>query len=990
VERSTHLPDEKEPRQDNSETYTLTLDELATKLRTDLKQGLTYREAEERHRIYGPNVVQVKQSIFKTYVAPFLNWLIDIYLIVSVVLALLALFLLPEIWGRVIYWLSIIAVNIFITLVQETRAQTRLKAIEELSAPKSKVVREGRLTEIPADQVVPGDIIRLREGDKVPADARIIDASNLRVNEASLTGESEEVEKYPGIIQVDECRTLSGIRNNVFLGTYVNTGYATALVTKIGEDTQIGRISSNMGKVTREILLRTKVNKLAKYLTIAVLAYLAIYFLDDFLILRLRYAFVRGLNLHLLATDVSRGLIMAMSIMPINIPLLTTLILVTGVLVMAGHRIIVRDLNAVEGLGRVSVICSDKTGTITKDEMTVKWILLPSTERKVKLYGVTGVGFQPYGKILPVDSNMDLSFLKKEPDFLGGGEAEIKAGSCLELLLVSGLLNNDSSIIEERVETTDYGGQVKYRALGDASDASILVMFRKSRLDEDLFKSGFQEVYSFPFDSKLKRMTRVFKHEGRYVLFTKGATETILSLCSFIAKDDLEKVEALNDAEKTSAENMADVFSASAFRVISFAFRYLDELPPQGERDFLEKDLTYLGFVAIIDPPREDVLESIVEAKSAGIKTVIITGDSVETGKSIAEEVGILEEEGLAVEGCDIGGLSDEDFLRTSVFARVLPENKMEIIDRYKKEGRVVAMSGDGVNDALAISRADVGIAMGITGTDVAKEAADMIITDDSFNSIITGIRQGRGLFQKIRAIVFFYVAVNLAEAIVFFGTSLIPGFFLLTLWQHQLITITTHSIPPFALIIDRLSRDAMKEKPRDTEDIFTKRLAVALLLFAISLSVVLYVGYAETLRRVIPLFDENKMGFIPHFDIIDPANPSGWAQAKARTILYTIIVVAECTLVISLRRINKPVQRILKEDNYWVVWLFILIVPAALLALMYIPETQLILETYAGINLEIIRLTTIDWIIAIILGLIPVALLEYYKMWTRKRDLVF
>lgn len=364
----------------------------------------------------------------------------------------------------------------------------------------------------------------------------------------------------------------------------------------------------------------------------------------------------------------------------------------------------------------------------------------------------------------------------------------------------------------------------------------------------------------------------------------------------------------------------------------------------------------------------------------------MVTGDSLQTARSIAEQVGIATKENLSVEGSQVNSLSDEEFDRTTVFARVSPEHKGAIIDRYQKQDRVVAMTGDGVNDILAISKADVGISMGITGTDIAKETADMVVADDSFNSIVVGIREGRGLFQKIRSIIFFYVAVNLAEALAYFGSSLIPNFYLLHGWQQIYIFMTAHSIPPFALIVDRLSRDVMKEKPRDDEGIFNRRLVVALALFSLSLSLMFYLAYFGTLNGIIPLFEENKMGFSPTFDPNNPLSPVNWAQAKARTMLHTIAFIAECALVISLRRINKPFFKILREDNYWIIWPFILLVPATHLILMYIPMTQLILQnSFLAINLEVIRLTLFDWIICIAMGLLPITLLESYKVWVKK-----
>ncbi|MCD6514552.1 MAG: cation-transporting P-type ATPase [Candidatus Odinarchaeota archaeon] len=988
---------EKELELSEVETYTLPLEELIKRLKTDIERGLDQKEVERRLAIFGPNVIpKIKPSLFKVYIAPLLNWLINIYLIISTILAVFAFLILPEIWGQVIEWLSVIAVNAALAIVQQARAQTKLEALQRLSAPKSKVIREGKIIEIPSEQIVPGDIIKLDQGDRVPADARIISASSLRVNEAPLTGESEEVEKFEHDVPLDKDTPLSRRKNMVFLGTYVTAGSATALVVKTGRQTEIGKISKDLEELsTGEIPLRQKVNRLAKYLGLAVVIYLSIAITYNmFLLYTNNLIFVNGIfNTKLVIKEIVRCLITAMSIMPINIPLLTTIILLTGVLAMAKHQVIIRDLNSVESLGRVSVVCSDKTGTITKNEMTVKWVWIPRFQSSDgALYGVTGVGFEPSGKILSVklDGNPNLrEIITKEPETLGDGEVRIEQYTPLEYLLASGYLNNDSSITKEKVKGPDKKReQIAYKAIGDTTDASILVLFYKSKLDPEIYKNRFQLVRNYPFDSKLKRMTKVFldKENGRYVVFTKGATEVLLPRCNYIVKDKVADIEILDEKKKEHIGERTRLFASEGYRVISFSFKYMDSLPPKGdnEREVIESDMIYLGFVAIIDPPREGVRDSVFEAKSAGIKPIMITGDSVETAKSIAMQVGIAGENDLAVEGSKIPYLTDDEFLRTTVFARVSPEHKKIIIERYKKRDQVVAMTGDGVNDALAISMADVGIAMGISGTDVAKQAADMIIADDSFTSIVVGIREGRGLFQKIRAIIFFYIAVNFAEALVYFGSSLIPGFYLLNTWQQIYIFMTAHSLPPFALIIDRLSRDVMKEKPRDTEGIFNIPLRNALMIFSLSLALSMSIAYFATYYGIIPVFDFNKAGYVPRFQVsID--DPVNWAQAKARTMLHTVAFVAECTLVISLRRLNKPIHKILKEDNYWILWPLIVLVPIAHLILMYMPETQLILIQAMGINLEVVQLTWIDWIIALALGLFPILLLESYKIWLKK-----
>ena len=553
------------------ETYTLPLEELIRRLDTNIETGLSEEEAKRRLQFFGPNVIpKVKPSLFKVYIAPLLNWLINIYLIISTILAVFAIFVLPNIWGQVIEWLAVIAVNSVLAIVQQARAQSKLEALEKLSAPQSKVIREGKLKVIPADQLVPGDIIKLEQGDRVPADARIIRASSLRVNEAPLTGESVEVDKLQEGTPVDPDTPLSSRRNMIYLGTYVTAGSAIALVVETGKDTEIGVISKSLEELnTGEIPLRKKVNRLAKYLGLAVLTYLAISITYNvYNMVNRRELFIHGeLNIKLLSQEIVRSLITAMSIMPINIPLLTTIILITGVLAMAKHNVIIRDLNAVESLGRVSVVCSDKTGTITKNEMTVKWIWLPKSENDEELYGVTGVGFDVEGKILVV-ANEDCTpeIIKKEPQEITEKEAIVLSNSTLETLLISGLLNNDSLVTQEMKK--DKGRKrVVFKAIGDITDASILILFYKSGLDPNIYKEKYRLVLDLPFDSILKRMTKVYMTPtGKYVSFTKGATEVLLPRCTKIMRQQVDNIVELSDKERERIRKMADMFASEGFR----------------------------------------------------------------------------------------------------------------------------------------------------------------------------------------------------------------------------------------------------------------------------------------------------------------------------------------------------------------------------------------------------------------------------------------
>jgi Ca2+-transporting ATPase len=986
---------EKDREREYAQTCSLPIDKLTKQYKTNISQGLSQSDAAQRLKEFGPNSIpKLKRGLFKVWISPFLNLLITIYLIISVVLAIFAFFIYPSAGSQLVIWFPIIAANALLSMLQQARAQKKLTALQQLSAPRCEVIRDGQLTKIVAEEVVPGDIVKLERGNKIPADGRIVSSSSLRVNEAALTGESEEVEKFEDGSVPQKDLPLCRRNNMVFMGTFVTAGSCNLLVTRNGRETELGRISKSLGELgTHEIPLVKKVNRVARYLGIAVLIYLVISLTVNFYHL---YSGGGPIDTNLLSQIIVRNLITSMSIMPINIPLLTTIILLTGILAMSTHQVVVRDMSAVETLGRISVVCSDKTGTITKNEMTAKWICCPTVKGEDPSYGVTGVGFEPTGTILEVDSESDLKeTVMKGPEALTGERTKIEHDSPLEYILLSGMLDNDSSVVKESIKLAGKE-RVVYRLEGNATDASLLVLFHKSGLDDKPYKSRFEEVRGFPFDSKLKYSAGIFKDKktNKHIMLMKGATEVLLPRCKFLAEKAITQAEPLNSRDKTAIDKRADIFASSGFRVISFALAYLDRLPPtiKTDRECPQNDLTYLGFVAIMDPPREGVHESVAEAKEAGIKPVMITGDNVETARSIATEVGIAERGDLAVEGSQINSLTDKQFLKTSVFARVVPENKMTIIDRYKKEHRVVAMTGDGVNDSLAISKADVGIATGITGTDVAKQAADMIITDDSFNSIIAGISEGRGLFQKIRLIVFFYIAVNFAEAMIYFGSSLMPGFYLLNPWQQIFIFSTAHTVPPLAIIVGHLSKYVMKEKPRDTEGILNKHLGIALIIYAVSLAFMFYLAYFATYNSIIPVFAANQSSIVtPGIISSNPYNPTVWAQAKARTMLFAVLIVGECPLILSLSRMYKPKEKIPGEkSNRRILWPFVLLIPIVFAALMYIPVLQLFMIKLLGANFEIIPLTVVDWILAIGIGLVPLLLLELYIAFVRRRGQSF
>lgn len=967
------------------------LDTIIAALDTDPENGLTQQEAEQRIRDYGENTIPVvKGSFWKVYLAPLFNYLITVYLIMSFVLLILA-FQEPSIWPQVTLWLSIVVANFIIAIIQQRRARKKFEALKRLTEPTSVIIRDGLTREIPAEQLVPGDVIELDPGDWIPADARILTCGGFAVDEASLTGESVPVGKTT-TPQLDPDTPLSDRTNMVYRGTFVQTGTAKTLVIRTGRQTEIGQLSTELAQLqTGEIPLTQKVNVLGKWLTVAILIFLAVQLIVKGWLLSQEG--LRLLDRSFIIREIADSIVASMAVMPINIPLLTTITLLTGVLAMATYKVLIRDLSAIESLGRISVLCADKTGTITRNQMTVKRIWDAATNQ---LYSVTGLGYGPSGVIYPIAPQATTKTREKHvPAMLGPPHP----GSSLERFLIAGFLNNDAElVIEEFFEPT---GETSWRAIGDPTEAALIALYNKSGINKAVVEAEYQLVQVYAFDSELKRMTKVFTYQGnpRLVAYSKGATEVILERCTTVMEPSNEQKKELTSEQKTKIQAFADEFAALGFRILSLAYKPMPDapMPDEEQRTTVENDMTYLGFVCLVDPPRSGIRESVRECTSAGIDTIMITGDHALTAKTIAHEVNILTEGESVHDGAEAASLDKDEFIKTAVYARVIPKHKQIIVERYQALDRVVAMTGDGVNDALAVSMADAGIAMGITGTDVTKEAADLIITDDSFNSIVTGIREGRGLFQKIRMMIWFYLCVDLAEFIVYFGASLIPNFVLITSWQRVYIFSLIHSFPAFALIWDRIGREIMERKPLDTEGIMNRKLAKAMILGAFVLAGIISLVYFVTFNGIIPLNADNtiKGGFVPlsfrfrYPPYADPSSPLGWSQAKARTMFLTTVFLSEAILVLSIRRMDQSFFTSLKSAS-WFVYLMVFFWPIMHVVVMYIPQTQYLLIEYLWINLEIIRLSYSDWIICVGASLIPILALELYKWHIRRQGEVF
>ncbi|MFX0012532.1 MAG: cation-translocating P-type ATPase, partial [Candidatus Hermodarchaeota archaeon] len=901
---------------------------------------------------------KIKRSIWKIYLAPIFNFLIVILIITGLVVIILGS---PE---NTIITFTVVGMNSFTAIIQQLRAQKALESLRQISALKATVIRDGNKfgQEIQTRELVPGDIIILNQGTKIPADGRIIESMNLTINEAPLTGESEPEEKNNVVIEKDNV-PVQDQSNMVFMGTYVHTGRAKVLITGTGVNTQIGKISSQLNEMgsIEDIPLTHKLNRLGYILGIIAIINLTILIIYKFSILILNNQFYGDYISKALVSSILR----AINVLPINLPLLTTLVLVTGVLNMAKNGVIIKNLSAIESLGRVSVICSDKTGTITKNEMTVEKIWINNKE-----YEVTGSGYDSKGYILNEGKPINLS---DNPTF--------------ERFIISIVLNNNANLVfeEVKVKIKDVKEKSVRRALGSPTEAALLVLAEKAGFNIQDIKDHFKIMHEYSFSSELKRMTTVgniFEEKYEIFAFSKGAPETFLKISSEIEVNG--KIQKFNDDSKNEILDLIQKRANQGFRTLAIGYKKIKEFN-NPKRIEIEKELIFLGFVSIMDPPRNGVKEAVDECKLADIKVIMITGDHPATAKTIASQMGIYRVGDQAIEGNEIKDQSFDDFNKVSVFARVAPADKEIIIEKYQNQDRVVAMTGDGINDSLALKMANAGIAMGITGTDVAKETADMVISDDNFTSIKEGVKIGRGLFAKIRIIIYFFICLNIMEAVIFFGYEFISFFELFkSEWQHIYIFGVVHSLPSLALVIDKHPKDIMKEPPKDEEELLNKNMWKMLLLQAFLMGLGLILAIQLTLGGIIPL---NEWNINPNLSYI-PKNTSNEEKVamKARTMFMTTLYIVETMFIWTFRRPNQSVIKSIKEEDFGITLFIICVITLSLHVLVICfsyPFNNAVNNTL-GLNLQLnfMFLSALDWLICILLalpGLIGIEIFKYF-----------
>ncbi len=778
--------------------YQLSSDELLKQLSVAKDQGLSEEEASARAKQSGRNELHrgSKLNPFKLFLNQFKDALIVVLIIAATVSFGLAF---VEEGGSVKESLLIIAIVVAIALVgffNEYKAEKTVEALSKLVGFKARVRRSGEVKEIDAAELVPGDIVILEAGQKVPADIRLIEVSGLACNEASLTGESLPVNKNTD--RLDQDVPLGDQKCMVFAGTFLTSGSGLGVVAGTGQHTEIGKIADLVSGVENEDTpMQKKLDDLGRKLGYFIAIICAVVF---FIVL----FFVREGNdkglIHHLIFAFTAAVALAVAAIPEGLAFVVRISLALGARRMAGKNALVRKLSAVEALGSTDIICSDKTGTLTKGEMTVRALYVNSQEGSV-----SGSGYEMKG---------EFSFKSQAPG--------------LQHLLEVGVLCNNSTVREGVV-------------LGDPTEGSLIVSAGKGRIDAAALTTNYPRIQEFPFSSERKRMSTVHKApKGEYIVAAKGALEMVLERCSeYYDKNGHAK--PLTEAVKQEIWNMNERFSAQALRVLAFASKQT-KLQPKNEPD-AEKGLTFIGLQAMMDPPREEVIEVIHRVQSeAGMKVIMITGDYIETAKAVAKEIGIT---GDAISGTELGKLSQEEFEKRAetigVYARVDPEHKIRIVQALKKHGHQVAMTGDGVNDAPAIKAADIGIAMGITGTDVSKEAADLILLDDQFLTIINAIEEGRGIFDNVRKFVNFLISCNIAEVITVVLGIIFFNDLILTAAQLLFINIVTDGLPAVALGSDPAQANILSSKPkRFQEAIVSSRVWAEIFIFGTIMSVFL------------------------------------------------------------------------------------------------------------------------------------------------------
>ena len=911
-------------------------------MNTDIKTGISVKEAEDRIATYGYNELEEKRgrTPFRIFISQFNDFMIWILIAAAFISGII----IREITDAIVI-LIILIINSVLGFVQEFRAERALQALKELASPSALVIRDGHESNIYSKKLVPGDVIKLTAGDLVPADCRIVSQVNLQANESILTGESLPVSKITAALHKTNL-PLGDKKNILFSGTTIVKGRCTAVVTGTGQNTEIGKIASMVQEEEELTPLQIELKTVGKKIGVICLAVSAIVFLSGIL---------KGNSV---AQMLLVAVALAVAAIPEGLPAIVTVSLALGVQKMAKNNAIVRKLSSVETLGSVSVICTDKTGTLTENKMMVRRIY--SGLEEVKDYNNF---IEKYNK--PGSSNIKKYLTLKNIDKY----------TALKFLIKNAVLCNDAYYINNET------GQIS----GDPTEAALLELGSFYSIDKNSLEKDYLRELEEPFDSERKMMTTINKipagdknNHHKYILFSKGAPEVISGKCSRIIKDG--RIENLTDTDRKEISKNNHSLAGKAMRNLAFAFRYLDSLPDYEKLKEAEKDLVYLGIVGMIDPPRPEVYDAIEKCRRANIKIIMVTGDHKITARAVGEELGIFGPADKIIDGAELDLMTKEELEQQiediRIFARVSPSNKVDIVEALKKNQHIVAMTGDGINDAPSLKKADIGVAMGIVGTDVSKESSDMILTDDNFATIVKAVKQGRVIYDNLKKFILFLLSCNISEVLLMFISIVIGDyiFYIITgergllyipllpvqiLWMN----LITDGLPAMALGIDPPEKNIMDRKAsKRKEQILSRRGLITILWQGLVLtSGAFFIYFAGPL-----LF--NTHNFLQDREIF-------------QTSVFTTLVITQLLHTFNFRFENKGIfRKHIFENKY----LNLAIIVSVLLqiGIIYIPWLQSVFKT-AGLSLY-------HWLLIIASSVIPVLIINFVNELIYKKRRVY
>lgn len=925
--------------------FQYTPEETLSHFEVEAEQGLTQDEVERRLAEFGPNELSEEgktgpwQILFQQFKEPLVIVLIAAAAVSALLWAIGSGHEGEPVPYDAVVILAIVILNALLGFIQEYRAEQAVEALKQMAAPESTVRRDGEIRDVNATELVPGDILLLEAGDRIPADVRLIQTANLEIEEAALTGESVPVHKQTAALAQEDV-SLGDRTNMAFMGSVVTYGRGEAVVTATGMGTEMGSIATLIQNVEEEDTpLQIELARVGKQLGVLVLVISAVVTITG-------VVSEGSLSGSILIDMFLFGVALAVAAIPEGLPAIVTAVLALGVRRMAGRNAIVRRLPAVETLGSTTVICSDKTGTLTRNQMSVRRILLGTDG----VLSVEGQGYRPEGQFLDQDG----SEFDPQDEHLGA-------------LLQGAALNNDARLVNDQ--------EVGWRIDGDPTEGALLVAAQKAGIDPESLRREMPRKSEIPFSSERKRMATIHQTSDKPIAFEKGAPDVVIDLCTQVRCRD--EVLPLTPERREEILRINEQYASEALRTLAFASRTIQ--PDQDhEGDFsaeeVEHDMVWEGLVGMIDPPRAEARDSVAQARKAGIRTVMITGDHALTALAIARELGIAGEGDRAINGREIEAMSDSELTDSvgsiNVYARVNPEHKLRIVRALKEQGEVVAMTGDGVNDAPALRQADIGVAMGITGTDVSKEASDMVLADDNFATIVAAISEGRSILDNLRKFIRYLLSSNAGEVLTMFVAILLAGIldlqtadgsFFLPLLAVQIlwINLVTDGGPALALGIDPAEPGLMDRPPRDRNEPI------------ISMRIWSFIGLVGAVMMAGTLFvlDGYLPGGLVTLGAMD-TDPSERVR-HARTAAFTTLVMFQMFNVFNCRSQRRSV---FGSELFHNRWLWLAVAGSLLLhvVVVYWTPLQNAFETYP--------LTGMDWLISTLVGASVLVVVEIVK----------